>query len=99
MQKSLAKSSRVALGITVLGALALAGMGCGSSSSPKTDARDADKESATGSAGSDGGAGTTGTAGTDGGAGTTGTAGSDGGAGTTAARDDGHGRHGRRRGP
>jgi len=60
MQKTLAKPSRIALGITVLGALTLGGLGCGSSPGhPNSDAGDAKKETATGAAGTDGGAGAT----------------------------------------
>src|SRR5579862_5510664 len=86
MQKSLANSARVALGITLLW-----GIGCGGSTShPKDSGADAtDAETGTGgtaggTAGVTGTAGTGGMAGTDGGAGTGGKAGTDGGAGATA---------------
>jgi hypothetical protein len=96
MQKALCRSSRIALGVTLLGALALTGIGCGSSGgNSNPDAKDANTGSAgadaAGAAGKDGGAGsggTTGAAGTDGGAGsggTTGAAGTDGGAGNDGA--------------
>ena len=90
MQKSLANSARIALGIALLW-----GIGCGGSTShPKDSGADA-TDAETGSAGTDGAAGgtagVTGTAGTggtagttDGGAGTGGKAGTDGGAGATA---------------
>ncbi|HVU51527.1 MAG TPA: hypothetical protein VHL80_12620, partial [Polyangia bacterium] len=74
MQKPLAKPSRIALGITLLGALTLGGLGCGGGTShPKDAGRDGKGDGsagATGVAGNDGGAGAAGsTAGTDGGAG------------------------------
>jgi Right handed beta helix region len=89
MEKSLTKSARIALGVTVLGALALGGWGCGSSNHANSnpDAKDAKTGSAgsdaTGTAGSGGTGGAT--AGNDGGsdvagAGGTGVAGTDGGA-------------------
>jgi hypothetical protein len=92
MTKIFVNPSRIALGLSLLGALTLGGLGCGGGGGhANPDAKDAKGGSggadATGAAGHEGGAGSdaTGNAGSDGAAGATGgaTAGTDGGAGAT----------------
>jgi Right handed beta helix region len=84
MQKSLSYAARIGFGLALIW-----GVGCGGSSHPASDAKDAPKESTTGNAGAGGGA-----AGNDGGAaGATGgsAAGKDGGAGATGGGTAGAG--------
>src|SRR5262245_22443848 len=94
MQKSLGRSARIALAVTLVWGVGC-GIGCGGSGSHAPDAKDGPKDSTTGSAGA-GGNGTDGGAGSDGGAGKDGGAGSDGGAGKDggAGSDGGAGKDG-----